>query len=712
MKKFDLPGAIVNSLLSICMGLAVAGCISSAFRLSYPDLPEILTCLYWAAIICWIFPLKKGWIAIPIGLALWMAVLWLGDASDQVGYLLRTYFTIYSQAYGIQVPGGLAQYTGPEVSLALSMISGSITLLCGLGLGRLKSGVLGICTSVIALLPCFVATDTVPHEAFLFLLLSCIALILLTQATRRHDPQHVAKLTCVLLLPVLLANICLFQCIPQQTYDKQPENLFSEEFWEEHFPKWTSPGTTGPSIQVSLGDVDLRSVGPKTKTKELVMEVDAPKLQGALYLRGKSYSSYDGLSWDAPVINDDSLQIIHQAYWASAATRLSIHTLSRENLLYAAYYPANRVSLRGGAFYNPSLETDYGMQIQPLRSDWRTLYCTVNPGMTVSSSQVFSSHLSTFLELPENTQKKAEKLLKKYGITDQTHVLTAVDTIVYTVQASADYSLATDFMPAGEKDFALWFLENSDTGYCVHFATAAAVLLRAAGIPTRYVEGYVTRIHADGTGRVTADQAHAWVECWLPELGWVAFEPTPSVGWYPPEDPEPTRPTTATRPTRPTETSWPATTAPTTTQPGQTQPSTLPTQPSSTPGADLPDDPKAELTWLWAALQSLLVVTMAGLALWGQQRLRLQLRRLWLTGGSPNTQALRRWRYTQHLAKLRQQDAPAALRELAQKAKFSQHTISAEELAAFDGYFDRTSAHLRRRNWLLRLYYRLILAIY
>ena len=522
-------------------------------------------------------------------------------------------------------------------------------------------------------------------------------------------------MTCFLLVPVLLANICLFQAIPQQTYDKQPENLFSEEFWENLLPEWTLPTENTPTVHIpiSLGDVDLQAVGPKKQTKELVMEVDA-QLQDVLYLRGKSYTTYNGLSWSAEVLNDDSLQIIHQAYLGPAApTKLSIRTVAPENLLYAAYYPANRVSLRGGIFYNPSLETDYAMQVQPLRDDWRSLYRQVNPGMTVRGSQAYSSHLSVFLALPENTQKKAEKLLKQYGITDQTHILTAVDTIVRTVQSSATYSLNTDYMPSRQKDFAIWFLEDSDTGYCVHFATATAVLLRAAGIPSRYVEGYVTRLDSDGTGRVTADQAHAWVECWLPELGWVPLESTPSVGWYPDEETRPPQPTTTAPPPPTTSTGTrPTTPNPPTTLPTQTDPTTQPSQPATTPGTDPPPDPQTDLTWLWATLQSMLIAALAGLSLWCQRRLRLRLRRLWLTGGSPNTQALRRWRHVKRLAKLRHQAAPAALLELAQKAKFSQHTISAEELAAFDGYFTRTYAHLRSQSWLLRLYYRLILAIY
>ena len=112
------------------------------------------------------------------------------------------------------------------------------------------------------------------------------------------------------------------------------------------------------------------------------------------------------------------------------------------------------------------------------------------------------------------------------------------------------------------------------------------------------------------------------------------------------------------------------------------------------------------------SLQWAQIVILVAAALAVQWLLRRKLREVWLHRGSANTQALRRWRFVRRLAWLRHQEAPAALKTLAQKAKFSQHTISSEELAAFDGYFARSIAHLQSRNWMMRLVYRLIFAVY
>ncbi len=66
-------------------------------------------------------------------------------------------------------------------------------------------------------------------------------------------------------------------------------------------------------------------------------------------------------------------------------------------------------------------------------------------------------------------------------------------------------------------------------GYCVYYASAMAMMTRSAGIPTRLAAGYRT-VKDDATGLYTVDASHpyAWVECYFRNLGWIAFDPTPS----------------------------------------------------------------------------------------------------------------------------------------------------------------------------------------
>lgn len=80
--------------------------------------------------------------------------------------------------------------------------------------------------------------------------------------------------------------------------------------------------------------------------------------------------------------------------------------------------------------------------------------------------------------------------------------------------------------PAGQDPLS-YFLFGSHRGYCVHFATAMAVLARAAGLPARMASGYATG-HREGLDWVVeGSDAHAWPEIFFAGNGWVPFEPTP-----------------------------------------------------------------------------------------------------------------------------------------------------------------------------------------
>lgn len=76
-------------------------------------------------------------------------------------------------------------------------------------------------------------------------------------------------------------------------------------------------------------------------------------------------------------------------------------------------------------------------------------------------------------------------------------------------------------------------------GYCVHFASAFAVMARTMGMPSRIVVGYLpgslTGRSVDGqsVASVMSSQLHAWPEVFFDGIGWVPFEPTNSLGTPP-----------------------------------------------------------------------------------------------------------------------------------------------------------------------------------
>lgn len=90
------------------------------------------------------------------------------------------------------------------------------------------------------------------------------------------------------------------------------------------------------------------------------------------------------------------------------------------------------------------------------------------------------------------------------------------------------YTLTPPPTPAGQ-DFVDYFLFGVKGGYCTYYSSAMAVLLRAVGIPSRWVEGYRTTVPSGGgTFDVSNAAAHAWVEAYIAPYGWLTFDPTPA----------------------------------------------------------------------------------------------------------------------------------------------------------------------------------------
>ncbi len=138
------------------------------------------------------------------------------------------------------------------------------------------------------------------------------------------------------------------------------------------------------------------------------------------------------------------------------------------------------------------------------------------------------------LEVPEKTKEsilKIKKLPDWYKeLIDGTRTMTTgekVNAVVEYVRKLHPYDINTPYPPEGA-DFVTWFITQSKTGFCVHYATTAAVLLRLIGVPTRYATGYL--VSSDpfvASNDVSMKDAHAWFEFFDPDYGWVLDDPTP-----------------------------------------------------------------------------------------------------------------------------------------------------------------------------------------
>lgn len=94
------------------------------------------------------------------------------------------------------------------------------------------------------------------------------------------------------------------------------------------------------------------------------------------------------------------------------------------------------------------------------------------------------------------------------------------------------YSLWNDTPPPSGVTPLADFMTRTHKGHCEYFASAAALLLRAAGVPARYAIGYAVMEYStlEQAYVVRARHAHAWTRAWV-DGRWIDLDPTPPV-WF------------------------------------------------------------------------------------------------------------------------------------------------------------------------------------
>ena len=100
--------------------------------------------------------------------------------------------------------------------------------------------------------------------------------------------------------------------------------------------------------------------------------------------------------------------------------------------------------------------------------------------------------------------------------------LTALAHLQRTIYDSFEYKSGVT-----EVDSPIEVALDQRLGVCQDFAHIMITIARLWGIPTRYVSGYLH--HKGSRDRSRADATHAWVEGYLPSLGWVGFDPTNNI---------------------------------------------------------------------------------------------------------------------------------------------------------------------------------------
>lgn len=705
MKGEKWVTCVLAFLLAFSASLGAVGCMVTAFSLPLARFPAVVLACAGSALLCaGAFSRKRGGLVLLCLAALGAGWLWRrGVAARQLWQLVYRITYIYNRAYGWGVFRLVdTSWDAGTVDWPMGILGAVIALTVARSVCRGQGTLLTIFLSLLPLASCLVVTDTVPAGGYLLCLLWPLILLLLTGRVRAGDSHQGNRLTLLAAVPTALALAGLLLAVPQKSYVNRAGELRESLLdWAQSLPETAgetlrelAPGT----VAGEPDSVDLASLGRRIESTQPVMDVTA-EVGGALYLRGQDYDMYDGRGWSASRhrVEDFSCRGIDLG-------SVTIQTVRSMEELYLPYYPREAQSLVGGRMDNSRLYTGYTFSRSGLPDSWRS-EALAGANTSHPFADGAEENRSRYLALPDAARTGAAPLLEEI-LEGKTSPTEKAEAIASFVRGSARYDKNTGRMPGGQEDFALWFLMESDTGYCVHFATAAAVLLRAAGVEARYVSGYLVRLRPGQTVTVTGENAHAWAEYYEPALNtWLVLEATPAVEETPAGVPGAV-PETAPVPTTEAQ---PQASSEAPAQTG-TEPDPRPSQsPSGGPSTEPVPEPSGNrfgIVGIW-----LLLIAAAAAGLQGQRRLRLRLRRRRQRRGTPNAQALARWQETLLVARLLGETPPGELEALAQKAKFSQHTLGPEELAAFDSYLRGGKKRLRQMSWYRRLLYQYLYAV-
>lgn len=283
----------------------------------------------------------------------------------------------------------------------------------------------------------------------------------------------------------------------------------------------------GFSDQVSLGSHGAR-IEPNP---EVVLRVEFPDGPPPdverLHWRGRSYDRFDGVTWRRTgALESPPLEL----RWPGGTIEQVVFArpISDANVVFGLHpiigvLPQSRIR----TFRLSSGDYSYAGRGEPIYRV-RSLRGSPSAAQLRNAPQVYSPDELAYLQIPALTDRIVA-LADSFRTAHPDPYDMAIAVEIW-LQTAFDYTLE---LPASRREATLdHFLFARRAGHCEYFSTAMAVLLRAAGVPTRNVNGFLGGEWND-FGRfltVTQNNAHSWVEVFFPGHGWVTFDPTPAAG--------------------------------------------------------------------------------------------------------------------------------------------------------------------------------------
>ena len=432
------------------------------------------------------------------------------------------------------------------VYMLISAITVFMTLLCRNKTGYYTLSCICICGSIFGLF----------HVDYGCILL--IAGLLLHIFTRNQQFENIQSLSFAFLHYLFLASICALVGILTAIaleYDLSTDNFQKRIETAIHRSNYDSGENAMPEGNLR----NLPSLRKSTETA-LIIQAETPQ---KFYLRGIAGEIYTGKAWEslseeANVKGEDLFYWLHKNDFYG-------QTISGNAIKIVSDMPSQELRIQNVSAckknqFLPYALADSDHLDSTLIGDQQSEYGgeSVNyqyyPGSvpqwyeTVSEIALMQNNaqISEYLKLEQSYREfvyenylqltnSAVGVLDRIFVSDMTkekglgEILTLVrDTLENKIEY--DEGVLTF---NGDNDFLKYTLEQSKKGYSVHYATAATLMLRYLGVPSRYVEGYYisseeASVYAPMEKiEITEAHAHAWTEYYLDGIGWIPLEVTP-----------------------------------------------------------------------------------------------------------------------------------------------------------------------------------------
>jgi hypothetical protein len=342
---------------------------------------------------------------------------------------------------------------------------------------------------------------------FIFVILLTISVVLLTYYS--EDPSlelpgyTVIKIVLRSMYIPLIAiplTVVMFVILPRTYYP-----IFG-------FLNRADKAKTGFTDSVKLG-----GISGIQEDSGAILRVNMEKVDdNSLYWRGVVLDNFDGVSWKR--LQRHIVSATKPTEIKGKMITQTVYLEPYENIYLFALDKPVFISSKGTKKYTDFTHTSSGFIEKKTRYD----------AVSIISSTIGDHAIDKeiYLQVPEDISPKITNLVKSLapGKDNEEDIL-----LIYRFLNSSSYKYSMKNLPISKTPLEE-FLFNVKHGNCEYFASAYAVMLRIAGIPSRLVGGYKGGYYNEMGGYYLVPQknAHVWVEAYVKKKGWIRIDPTPA----------------------------------------------------------------------------------------------------------------------------------------------------------------------------------------